>query len=70
MSEQGIRSVVGNLVTDIRDHGIPGDADYPAWLDRWCDKLLKTTGYYRERERSELAEEVERLAKALDDCQA
>jgi hypothetical protein len=54
MSDQGIRSVLGNLLSHVREYDMPpaGTKEYAAFIDQWADRLLRTTGYYREQERA------------------
>ena len=47
----GLRAVLGQLVLEIEELGIPDPRErgYDAWLDRWVDRVLRTTDYYKQR---------------------
>lgn len=65
MSEQGVRSVLGNLLTHVSEFGSPDPKDsmYGKFIDQWSDRLLKSSGFFRMRE------EVESLKDCLTESE-
>ncbi len=61
--QQGIRSVVGSLLAHVAEYDIPASEtpEYAAFVNGWCDRLMKASGLFREQER---VTKLQRVAEA------